>query len=66
MKQVICEWDIGQYGLVFKDGHAAERWLRNNLCLKDMARDDGLTMDDFYQDIVDMGLVSIEDLQLIE
>jgi hypothetical protein len=52
---------------VFKDGHAAERWLRNNPALHQMAYEqDATDFDQFYQDIVDECLIGIEDVELIE
>jgi len=64
--EVWCEWDIGQGGLIFKDAHIAERWLRNNTVLRLMAAEDELTMNEYYQDLVDNGLIGIENLELIE
>lgn len=67
MKTVACEWDIGQSGLVFADGHVAERWLRNNNVLHEMAfEEDAADFDEYYQNLVDEGLISIEDVELIE
>jgi hypothetical protein len=67
MKTVWCEGDIGQHGLVFKDGHVAERWLRNNKHLHKMARNDGVTdFDEYYQMLCDDCLIGIEDVELIE
>ena len=64
--EVWCEWDIGQGGLIFKNTHVAERWLRDNGVLKIMAKEEGLTMDEYYQELVDNCLIGIEDLRLIE
>ena len=64
--EVWCEWDIGQGGLIFKNAHIAESWLRDNGVLKIMAKEDGQTMDEYYQELVDNGLIGIENLELIE
>lgn len=67
LKTVWCEWDIGQDSLVFKDDHAAERWLRNNPALHQMAYEqDAADFDTFYQEIVDECLIGIHDVELIE
>lgn len=67
MKTVWCEWDIGQYGLVFANGHVAERWLRNNKILHEAAYDsDAADFDEYYQMLVDDCLIGIEDVELIE
>ena len=63
---VWCEWDIGQHGLIFANAHVAERWLRNNMCLKSMAEEEERLFDDFYQELVDNVLVGIDDVELIQ
>lgn len=63
---VWCEWDIGQHGLVFKDAHAAERWLKNNTYLREMAEGEEKPFEEFYQEIVDECLIGIDDLEIIE
>lgn len=67
LKNVWCEWDIGQHGLVFADGHIAERWLRNNKVLHEMAHsDDVADFNEYYQTLVDNCLIGIEDIELIK
>jgi hypothetical protein len=66
LKEVWCEWDIGQHGLVFKDGHVAERWLKNNTHLREMAESEETPFADFYQQLVDECLIGIEDVKIIE
>lgn len=64
---VWCEWDIGQEGLVFKDEHVAERWLRNNSELHRMAfEQDVAGFEEYYQELVDECLIGIHTVQLIE
>ena len=64
--EVWCEWDIGQGGLIFKDAHIAERWLRDNAVLRLMAAEDAKDFDEYYQELVDNCLIGIENLELIE
>lgn len=66
MKTVWCEWDIGQEGLVFADGHVAERWLRNNKILHKMAQYNEIYFDEYYQMLVDDCLIGIEDVEFIQ
>lgn len=63
---VFCAWDIGQHDRVFKNAHVAEHWLRNNAMLVDVAYDEGIDFDEYYQELVDEGQIGIDDLQLIE
>ena len=63
---VWCEWDIGQHGLVFKDEHVAERWLKNNNHLHEMAEEEEKPFEDFYQEIVDECLIGIHALEIVE
>ena len=69
MKELVsiwCEWDIGQHGLVFKDAHVAERWLKNNMHLREMAEGEEKSFEEFYQEIVDECLIGIHNLEIIE
>ena len=67
MKIVWCEWGIGQTGLVFANEHVAERWLRNNKVLHEMAfEEDAADFDEYYQRLVDDCLIGIEDVEFIQ
>ena len=66
MFEVLCEWDIGQHGLVFKTDHAAERWLKANPELQALAKESGITFEEYYQELCDECLIGIDSLILIE
>ena len=63
---VWCEWDMGQHGLVFKNAHVAERWLRNHGALAQQAKEQGISKEELYQEWVDECLIGIHTVQLIE
>ena len=63
---VWCEWDMGQDGLVFKDEHVAEHWLRNHGALAQQAKEQGISKEELYQEWVDECLIGIHTVQLIE
>ena len=66
MKQIWCEWDIGQDGLVFRNDDAAMRWIRNNSNLREDASEEGLDYDSYIQDLFDGGELDFIDLEIIE
>jgi hypothetical protein len=66
MKQLWCEWDIGQEGLVFRNEEAAMRWIRSNECLKEDASEDGVDFETYLQRLYDDCLIGLVDLEVIE
>jgi hypothetical protein len=66
MKQLWCEWDIGQEGLVFRNDEAAMRWIRNNSLLREDAAEEGLDYEAYLQGLYDEGLIGLDDLEIIE
>ena len=66
MKQLWCEWDIGQNSLVFRDEQAAMRWIRNNPALLELAQEDGVDFENYLQKLYDEGLIGLLDLEIIE
>jgi predicted transcriptional regulator len=66
MKQIWCEWDIGQERLVFRNDDAAMRWIRNNPYLKEDALEDGVDAETYIQDLFDGGELDFIDLEIIE
>lgn len=63
---VWCEWDMGQEGLVFKNEHVAELWLRNHGALAQQAKEQGISKEELYQEWVDECLIGIHPVQLIK
>jgi len=66
MKQLWCEWDIGQEGLVFRNDDAAMRWIRNSSHLREDAAEEGLDYETYLQGLYDEGLIGLIDLEIIE
>lgn len=66
MKQLWCEWDIGQDSLIFRDEQAAMRWIRNNPALLELALEDGVDFETFLQRLYDEGLIGLFDPEIIE
>lgn len=66
MKQLWCEWDIGQDGLVFRNDDAAMRWIRNNPNLHEDALEEGVDFETYLQGLYDEGLIGLVDLEVIE
>lgn len=66
MKQLWCEWDIGQEGLVFRNEEAAMRWLQNNKVLKEDAERENIDFSVYIQVLYDDGLIGLVDLEVIE
>lgn len=66
MKQLWCEWDIGQDGLVFRDEAAAMRWIRRNHCLIEDAEEEGVDFEAYIHGLYDEGLLGLMDLEVIE
>lgn len=66
MKQLWCEWDIGQEGLVFRNEEAAMRWLQNNKVLKEDAERENIDFSVYIQVLYDDGLIGLVDLEIIE
>ena len=66
MKQIWCEWDIGQERSVFRNDDAAMRWLRNNPLLQEDAEGDAVDIETYIQDLFDGGELDLIDLEIIE
>ena len=66
MKQLWCELDIGQEGLVFRNEEAAMRWIENNKVLKEDAEREGIDFGVYLQVLYDDCLIGLIDLEVIE
>jgi len=60
-----CEWDIGQENLVFKSAESANTWIRNNSCIKEMASEAEMSVDDYVQSLIDLELIDTTPLEII-
>lgn len=49
MFRLWSEWDIDETDIVFVSEEAGMRWLKDNLHVEDMARDDNQTVDEFLK-----------------
>ncbi len=49
MFRLWSEWDIDESDIVFVSEEAGMRWLKDNLHVQDMARDDNQTVDEFLK-----------------
>jgi hypothetical protein len=60
------EWDVGQGGLIFASIGASTRWLKNNPNLAEMAKTNHMTVVGFLLECKSEGLITLEELEIIE
>lgn len=65
MFKIWSEWDIGHEGLVFKTEAAAMKWLVENQSLEE-CYEPGLEGQEAVDDLISAGLLTIEELNVIE
>jgi hypothetical protein len=65
MIKIYCEWDVGQEYLVFPSEDLAYSWLRENVKLQAMAKDDGMTIEEYLTETFDEGLLGYDQLTIV-
>lgn len=66
MFRLWSEWDIDENDIVFVSEEAGMRWLKDNLHVQDMARDDNQTVDEFLKSCFDDRLMDFRHVKVFK